>query len=879
MLTGRRLFVALVTSCCLFIPSHFIQFVYASVCHDGAWDAGEYCGYDAVATTTNHVPDMNHDCVVNGLDLQLFFHEFAGAGSTGPNLSGDFKSAGGAGNPTPCPGDQLCPDGRVSNADFSFFVTKLGQTASPCTSVPIPSVCDGSLALSFSNNPSTITNTATQAPNTLQNLYVVINGVANAEMAEFIVKASSNVQIVSSDAAGLCSGFDPDYVAYIPTPVASGPAIVATLQYFLTNSNPASISIVSTSNCPYALSRWTDSTASTSHKFATMKGVGINGPVSAAITGCTPGTISGQVYSDKNFNCTYDSGIDDPLAGLVVQTTQGPYYAITDASGNYTLTVSSGITYTVKMAAALNDPWKKLSACQSPTTYSVPVAANGAYPNKNFSLLPLAKITGNVYRDFPTTTACTKDGIDLPVSSREMQANGGASGTYTTFTNANGDYSFNVPATSYLVSNYPIGGDPWALPGCQAASYSFTAAANTTTSGKDFALNLANPSAPCNIFLNFVSHGFNTLPYPCHIILSGPCPGAEHEYIVTLSEDILSGISLGTSAQLDINLDAKFTINSVSSPCTNSYTSPNAHEVVVSITGNISPGVQCDVHVLATPSSDGPYTNTVTLNGAASCTGTKTRTLTENSYCPCDPNDMLVQPRGCGPDGEVAMDQPLTYSIKFENVGTGRAHNIFIEDVLDEDLDLSSVSLVSSSHPVTGFQINGNKLVISLEGVDLAGTLGPETNLGEVVFTARPLPVEDQNDGYVENTASVFFDFNDPVVTNTVKNTFLDEPCATPVSHDPLPQSNYLGSNYPNPFNPTTTITYGMAAQGHVTIAIYNINGSLVRTLVSDDKPAGWYTANWDGRDQAGRPVASGVYFSQMRAGKFSGSKKLVLLK
>jgi uncharacterized repeat protein (TIGR01451 family) len=241
---------------------------------------------------------------------------------------------------------------------------------------------------------------------------------------------------------------------------------------------------------------------------------------------------------------------------------------------------------------------------------------------------------------------------------------------------------------------------------------------------------------------------------------------------------------------------------------------------------------------------------------------------------------MWVQPAGCGPEGQVAQDTPLTYRVQFENVGTGRAHNIFIEDVLDDDLDLSTVTMVSSSHPVTGVQVDGNKLVISLEGVDLAGTLGPETNHGDVVFTVRPLPIEDQIDGYVENTASITFDFNDPVVTNTVINTFLDDPClATAVPHDPLPTSNYLGSNFPNPFNPRTTITYGLAKQGRVTIAIYNVNGALIRTLVSEDKPAGWYDVNWDGRDQGGRQVASGIYFSQMRAGSFSDSKKLVLLK
>ena len=881
MFTGRKLFVTLLALCCLALPSHFIRFVYAAVCHDNVWSPGEYCGYDAMFV--GGAADMNHDCLVDALDLQLFAHEFM-VNAMGPNLSGDFKSAGAPG-PAPCGGNLLCPDNRVTNADFSFFATQLGHTANPCTAVPIPSVCNGTVALSLSANPNIISNNATQGPG-LYNVNVVLNGFTNVEMVELVLRASSNISLIGLSGngfdltGGLCgpTGSIPDLeqAIVLATPVASGPAIVATLQYIVNDSKPASITILpKSSTCSYAQSRWTDSSVSVSHNFSSLSGLGLNGPTSAAIPTCGGvGQILGRVYSDKNSNCTYDSGTDDLLAGLVVQA--GTYYAVTDASGNFSFTVPPA-SYTVKMASTVNDPWKKFSPCQSPLTYPVTVVAGGTYPNKNFAMLPLAKITGNVYRDFPTTTACTKDGIDLPVQDRKMLAVG--STNYYSFTDVNGNYNLDVPAGPYLVSNAPIGGDPWALPGCQVASYNFTAASNTTSSGKDFALILANPSAPCNIFLNLISHGFNTLPSPCHIILSGPCPGAEHEYIVTLSEDILSGIKLGTTAQLDINLDSKFTINSVTSDCTFTSTSPNSHERVVSITTDIYPGSMCTVHVLATPSDDGPYTNTVTLNGANSCTGTKTRTLTENSYCPCDPNDMLVQPRGCGPDGEVAMDQPLTYSIKFENVGNGRAHNIFIEDVLDEDLDLSTVSLVSSSHPVTGFQINGNKLVISLEGVDLAGTLGPETNLGEVVFTARALPVEDQNDGYVENTASVFFDFNDPVVTNTVKNTFLDEPCAVPVSRDPLPTSNYLGSNYPNPFNPETTIPYGLQARGHVTIAIYNINGSLIRTLVSEDKAAGWYTVNWDGRDQHGTQVASGVYFSKMRAGSFSVSKKLVMLK
>src|SRR5678816_3152367 len=115
MFTGRKLFVALLTMSSLITPSDFIHMVYASVCHDDVWDPGEYCGYDACKTTG--VPDMNHDCLLDALDYQLFIHE-ARVNAMGPNLSGDFKSAGAPG-PAPCGGDLLCPDGKVTNADLS----------------------------------------------------------------------------------------------------------------------------------------------------------------------------------------------------------------------------------------------------------------------------------------------------------------------------------------------------------------------------------------------------------------------------------------------------------------------------------------------------------------------------------------------------------------------------------------------------------------------------------------------------------------------------------------------------------------------------------------------------------------------------------------
>jgi hypothetical protein len=106
-------------------------------------------------------------------------------------------------------------------------------------------------------------------------------------------------------------------------------------------------------------------------------------------------------------------------------------------------------------------------------------------------------------------------------------------------------------------------------------------------------------------------------------------------------------------------------------------------------------------------------------------------------------------------------------------------------------------------------------------------------------------------------------------------------PLPTGVGPGVAPQpSNYLDNNYPNPFNPTTTIRYGIKEQTHVSLKIYNVTGQLVKTLVSEvKKPAAEYSVTWDGRDASGNSVSSGVYFYSLTAGDTKHTKKMVLLK
>ena len=94
------------------------------------------------------------------------------------------------------------------------------------------------------------------------------------------------------------------------------------------------------------------------------------------------------------------------------------------------------------------------------------------------------------------------------------------------------------------------------------------------------------------------------------------------------------------------------------------------------------------------------------------------------------------------------------------------------------------------------------------------------------------------------------------------------------------PREFALRQNFPNPFNPDTTIKYDLAESADVTLQIYNVLGQVVRTLVgSEAQNAGRYQIRWNGMDDRGVPVSSGVYFYQISAGKFQDVRKLMLLK
>jgi len=94
-----------------------------------------------------------------------------------------------------------------------------------------------------------------------------------------------------------------------------------------------------------------------------------------------------------------------------------------------------------------------------------------------------------------------------------------------------------------------------------------------------------------------------------------------------------------------------------------------------------------------------------------------------------------------------------------------------------------------------------------------------------------------------------------------------------------LPTEFGLGQNYPNPFNPTTTFEFSLPVKSNVEIQVFNVLGQKVTTLANQEYPAGVYQVTWDGTNDAGQQIASGIYFYSMKAGSYSETRKLMMVK
>lgn len=164
--------------------------------------------------------------------------------------------------------------------------------------------------------------------------------------------------------------------------------------------------------------------------------------------------------------------------------------------------------------------------------------------------------------------------------------------------------------------------------------------------------------------------------------------------------------------------------------------------------------------------------------------------------------------------------------------------------------------------------------VLSWDPADLMAISDRPWVLREGMDGAGPIEVADMRTttSYpVTGTGDKFFTITVDMVMPPVGVTSQED--------NKLPKEFTLLQNYPNPFNPATTIRYGLPKKERVTLKVYNILGAEVVTLVDNElKTAGYHSAIWDSRNNSNRQVASGLYFLQMRAGKFEQTRKMLLI-
>lgn len=187
-----------------------------------------------------------------------------------------------------------------------------------------------------------------------------------------------------------------------------------------------------------------------------------------------------------------------------------------------------------------------------------------------------------------------------------------------------------------------------------------------------------------------------------------------------------------------------------------------------------------------------------------------------------DPNDKAVNPPGEGVEGVIFNNTRLSYTIRFQNTGTAAAANVVIMDTIDTDLDLETFQLTASSHDVRTM-IEGRTLKFYFDNIMLPDSVHDEPGSHGFVqykISLNPFLTEGTT---IQNNADIYFDYNEPVRTNTTLNTI-----AYRVAIDETSATNIRVSVYPNPFSTELNLTIEGTEKGTASFNIYNALGNLV---------------------------------------------------
>jgi hypothetical protein len=380
----------------------------------------------------------------------------------------------------------------------------------------------------------------------------------------------------------------------------------------------------------------------------------------------------------------------------------------------------------------------------------------------------------------------------------------------TDFTDYSGFYSIKVPTGSSVLSQYSNANFP--LMSCQSNAIAIT----------------ANSATGCVIVNNFADSLIPKIDMQNYLVtISPPRPGfSSTEKLVTVNNGT-STENLVTSAHGDDGqLGAPIFANNYYGGSANHYT--NINPFVLNPTGAIAEYITyytptntplgtlldfrdtvCNISPISSWINDATPWNNVDMS---------IRTVVGS----WDPNHKSVSPEGKGPDGNIfASDSILTYTVQFQNEGSYYAQNVVVLDSLSANLDWSTMRPIYASHPCEISVSNKGVAKYNFKNIILpAKKEEPILSNGQFIFSIKPkknLTIGST----ITNSAAIYFDFNEPIITNRVKNTLV-----APAAIAAVNIINGIGL-YPNPANDVLNIELNIK-KGEATILVYDLMGRVV---------------------------------------------------
>ncbi len=423
-------------------------------------------------------------------------------------------------------------------------------------------------------------------------------------------------------------------------------------------------------------------------------------------------------------------------------------------------------------------------------------------------------------------------------------------------TQDDGEINFPLGQFNYEVNNDGIAHNLYVSPHYLYESNPSTTYNLSHTVNTEYAANNTTTASYSNITVP-VGSGITTYDFPITVTpyndlsvnissnLEAAVPGFNYSNYITYTNNSNVSVPSGT---IDFTMDSALNLLGVSE----SWLTLNSANITVTPTGfsytfsNLEPyqthylWVRMGVPTLPTVSLGQLVTNSVDIT---MLTGdilplNNSSSLTQTIVGSYDPNDITERH---GPEivfSEFTTDDYLTYTIRFENTGTANAINIRVEDVLDEQLDESTLRMVDASHAFTLERVNKD-LVWNFFGINLPPSEDDDSTTGHGYITFKIKPFPDYAIGdIIPNTAEIYFDFNPAIITNTWMTEFVEENLSTQdetfsnlsIYPNPVKDKLFLSNNTPIE---TVKIT-SLLGREVLTKDINSLDGSLDLKAISN---------------------------------------------